>query len=97
METPILRAPSKRRLTNSLRYLRDNGGMEIMPCLWIHPIHTEVIVVDPEGGLRVYHDRMIAVAWRCHWWRFHLKPSVCFTEADWPQLREQWQPRPRVQ
>lgn len=81
--------PDLKRVQRAFKYLRENGGLEITPCVWIHPVHVEVIVVTPDGRLQVHRDRTLAAMDFIAAWRGVNRPTVTWSNSRWPALSEQ--------
>lgn len=91
-----IRYPSLRRVTEASTYLRDNDGIEIVPCCWVHLVYPEVMIVTPQGQLLREFSRRRAIALRDQHWDGYWKPAVLFKQQDWPQLTMRWPDRPSV-
>jgi hypothetical protein len=84
MEGRRLRSPNLKALERTFSYLRQNGGMELKPCLWIHPSYPEIVAVAPDGKMEPFLNRMTALIRMSELWREHVLPVGFHDDPSWP-------------
>lgn len=88
MGKDTLRTPDLKKLDEDNKYLVSFGGLEITPCVWIHPVHNEICCVFPNGSLHLFTDRLQAI-WDCNLaWKDYTRPTVYHNSPRWPSLSE---------
>lgn len=93
MENHRLGKPNLNQIRKTNRYLADNGGLEITPCVWIHPDHIEVMVVLPDGSLSQHFNRRAGARVMFTAWAAYEKITVPHTDPSWPALSALWPAR----
>src|SRR5262245_42367880 len=88
MASQFDRTPNLMKLQRAIRYLKEAGGMEVRPMFWLHPQHSEYVIIDPEGRIRPFDNRVTAFFECAKVWQNWRMPTVVHSDPAWPLLSE---------